>query len=85
MPLTTESRVIYTEVVPRRRLDFIPGVKSYQVPTTVEFEASPHDMRMVLTFEAMHNEDWTKMALIGRERVSSANWRSSSRHEHQPA
>ena len=34
MPLTTESRVIYTEVVPPRRLaysqlaDFIPGIRS---------------------------------------------------------
>jgi uncharacterized protein YndB with AHSA1/START domain len=73
MPLTTESRVIYTEVVPPRRLaysqlaDFIPGVKPYEVPTTVELDASPQGVRMVLTFEAMHDEHWTKLAVMGWE------------------
>jgi len=73
MPLTTEARLIYTEVVPLRRLactqmvDFIPGVDAYEVATTVEFDASPRSVRMVLTFDAMHDERWTQMAVMGWE------------------
>jgi uncharacterized protein YndB with AHSA1/START domain len=73
MPLTTESRVIYTEVVPPRRLaylqlaDFIPGIEPYEVPTTVELDQSPQGVRMVLTFAAMHDEHWTSMAVMGWE------------------
>ena len=73
MPLTTEARLTYTEVSPRRRLaythlaDFIPGVTPYEVATTVEFDASPQGVRMVLTFDAMHDEQWTQMAVMGWE------------------
>jgi uncharacterized protein YndB with AHSA1/START domain len=73
MPLTTESVVTYTEVVPLKRLsfkqmaDFIPGVKPYEVATSVEFETTPQGVRMVLTLDAMHDEQWTKMAVMGWE------------------
>lgn len=73
MPKTTESRLTYTEVDPPRRLaysqtaDFIPGVEPYEVPTTVELETTPQGVRMVLTFSAMHDEHWTKMAVMGWE------------------
>ena len=73
MPLTTESLVTYTEVVPLKRLtftqlaDFIPGIKPYEVATTVEFETIPKGVRMVLTLDAMHDEQWTKMAVMGWE------------------
>jgi uncharacterized protein YndB with AHSA1/START domain len=73
MPETTESRLTYTEVVRYRRLayshlaDFIPGVEPYDVPTTVELESTPHGVRMILTFEAMHDEQWTKLAVMGWE------------------
>jgi uncharacterized protein YndB with AHSA1/START domain len=73
MPVTNEHRLTYTEVVPRRRLaythlaDFIPGVKAYGVATTVEFDTSPRGVRMVLTFDAMHDEHWTQMAVVGWE------------------
>jgi uncharacterized protein YndB with AHSA1/START domain len=73
MPLTTESLVTYTEVEPLRRLgfrqmaDFIPGVKPYEVETTVALETSPQGVRMVLTLDAMHDEQWTKMAVMGWE------------------
>src|SRR4029079_16372857 len=42
MPLITEARITYTEVVPQRRLgyttlsDFIPGVEPYDVATMME-------------------------------------------------
>ena len=73
MPLTTESLVRYTEVVPLARLaftqmaDFIPGVKPYEVATTVAFEMIPEGVRLVLTLDAMHDEHWTKLAVMGWE------------------
>ena len=73
MPLTTESRAVYTEVVPLQRLaftqlaDFIPNVKPYEVATTVEFEPGPQGVRLVLLLDAMHDDYWTKMAVMGWE------------------
>lgn len=73
MPVTNEHRLTYTEVVPRRHLaythlaDFIPGVQPYQVETTVQFDAGLQGVRMVLTFDAMHDEHWTQLAVMGWE------------------
>jgi uncharacterized protein YndB with AHSA1/START domain len=73
MALTTESLVTYTDVVPLKRLaftqmaDFIPGVTPYEVATTVELETVPQGVRLVLTLDAMHDEYWTKMAVMGWE------------------
>jgi uncharacterized protein YndB with AHSA1/START domain len=73
MSLTTPSSITYTEVVPRKRLaftqlaDFIPNVKPYEVAMTVDFDTGPQGVRMVLTLDAMHDEYWTKMAVMGWE------------------
>ena len=73
MPVTTENRATYTEVVPLKRLaftqlaDFIPNVKPYEVAMTVEFETSPRGVRMVVILDAMHDDYWTKMAVMGWE------------------
>lgn len=73
MPVTTESLVTYTDVVPLKRLafrqmaDFIPGVKPYEVATVVELETIPEGVRLALTLDAMHDEYWTKMAVMGWE------------------
>jgi uncharacterized protein YndB with AHSA1/START domain len=73
MPVATDARVRFTEVVPLKRLaftqlaDFIPNVQPYQVATTVDFEASSQGVRMVLVLDAMHDEQWTKMAVMGWE------------------
>jgi uncharacterized protein YndB with AHSA1/START domain len=73
MPLTTETRATYTELVPRKRLaftqlvDFVPGVTPYEVATAVEFDTSAEVVRMVVTLDAMHDESWTKMAEMGWE------------------
>jgi uncharacterized protein YndB with AHSA1/START domain len=73
MPVTTVSRLTYTEIDPPRRLaysqtaDFIPGVEPYEVPTTVELETTPQGVRLVLTFAAMHDERWTNLAVMGWE------------------
>lgn len=73
MPLTTENRLTYTEVTLQKRLaftqkaDFIPGVDPYDVGTMVEFHSSGPGVRMLLTIDAMHDEHWTKMAVMGWE------------------
>ena len=72
MPVSVEHRLRYTDVVPQRRLayliqaDFIPGVKPYEVATTIEFEQQPEGVRLVLTFDAMHDENWTERSVRGR-------------------
>jgi uncharacterized protein YndB with AHSA1/START domain len=73
MPTTTSLRVTYTEVIPHRRLayisraDFIPGVEPYEVMTAVELHPVPDGVRMVIIFDAMHDESWTNMAVMGWE------------------
>ena len=73
MPLTQQLRITFTEVVPRRRLaylhlaDFIPGVEPYDVATVVEFHPMSDGVRMVLTFDAMHSDEWTERATMGWE------------------
>lgn len=73
MPLTTETRITYREIVPKRRLaytnvvDFVPGVPPYEVTTVVEFDAGAYGVRMVLTMDAMHDERWTQLAVMGWE------------------
>jgi hypothetical protein len=73
MPLTTEARLTYTEIDAPRRLaythlaDFIPGVEPYDVATVVELRAVEEGVSMVLTFEAMHDAEWTQRAVMGWE------------------
>jgi uncharacterized protein YndB with AHSA1/START domain len=73
MPITTEARITFTEVVPLQRLayvhltDFIPGVEPYDVATVVELHRTPGGVRMVMTFDAMHDDEWTRRAVMGWE------------------
>lgn len=73
MPLSHDARITFTEIVPRRRLayvhlaDFIPGVDPYDVATVVEFHPTERGVRMVLTFDAMHDDEWTRRATMGWE------------------
>lgn len=73
MPLTQELRITFTEVVPLARLaylhlaDFIPGVDPYDVATVVEMQQVGDDVRMTLTFDAMHSDEWTMRARMGWE------------------
>jgi len=67
------QRVMIEQVDPPRRLvykdiaDFIPGVEPYEVETVVELSEVEDGVRMVLTFDAMHDDDWTQRAKLGRE------------------
>jgi len=73
MPLVTKHRLTYTEVNPVRRLaykymvDFIPGVVPYEVNTVIELHEVRDGVRMVLTFDRMHDDVWTRLAVMGRE------------------
>jgi uncharacterized protein YndB with AHSA1/START domain len=73
MPLVIETRATYTAVVPPRRLayttraDFIPGVEPYDAATLVELDSTADGVRLVLTIDAMHDEQWTQMAVMGWE------------------
>ena len=73
MPLTNHTRGWYEEIVPLERLlfwqiaDFVPGVAAYDVETLVELFPGPQGVRLVLTFDAMHDERWTQMAKMGWE------------------
>jgi uncharacterized protein YndB with AHSA1/START domain len=73
MPLTTEARKTYTEVVAGKRLayaslaDFIPGVASYEFATVVDLLPSPGGVRVLMRVEPMHDEEWTQRLVAGRE------------------
>jgi uncharacterized protein YndB with AHSA1/START domain len=61
----THSR--FTEVVPRERLvltnviDFLPGVDPYESVIAVELARQGHRVRMVVTLQGMHSEEFTRM------------------------
>jgi uncharacterized protein YndB with AHSA1/START domain len=73
MALSTESRITFKEVTPPRRLvyahltDFIPGVAPYDVDTQLELEAVDGGVKLVLTLDPMHSEEWTQRAVMGWE------------------
>ena len=73
MPLTTEARLTYTAIVPGKSIaythkaDFIPGIEPYDVENKVEFFAEGGNVRMVLTLDPMHSDEWTQRATMGME------------------
>jgi uncharacterized protein YndB with AHSA1/START domain len=73
MPLTTEAKLTYTEIVPGKSIsythkaDFIPGVEPYDVGNKVEFFKEGRNVRMVLTLDPMHSDEWTERSVMGME------------------
>jgi uncharacterized protein YndB with AHSA1/START domain len=73
MPLSTESRKIFTELVRPTRIaytslaDFIPGVDPYEFLTVVDITPSGDAARVVMTVDPMHDEVWTQRLVMGRE------------------
>jgi uncharacterized protein YndB with AHSA1/START domain len=73
MPLETESRITFLEIVTNRLLvykhavDFVPGVAPYGVGTRVELQPTASGVRMLLTLDPMHDEIWTQRAVMGWE------------------
>ena len=73
MPISTECKVTYTEVSPPGRLayktltDFVPGVTPYEVATVVELQATADGVKLIVTFDGMHDDLWTERARAGHE------------------
>jgi uncharacterized protein YndB with AHSA1/START domain len=73
MPVTNNLRIVFSEVEPPRRLvyrhgvDFVPGVPPYDTGTRLELETTADGVRLVLTIDAMHDEEWTQRAVMGWE------------------
>jgi uncharacterized protein YndB with AHSA1/START domain len=73
MPLTTESRKTFTELVRPKRIaylslvDFVPGVKPYEFLTVVDLQPSADNVGLVMTVDAMHDDEWTQRLVMGRE------------------
>jgi hypothetical protein len=71
MPLSQDCRITFTEVISLRRLayvhlaDFVPGVEPYDVATVIELQLTAEGVRMTLTFDAMHDDEWTRRAVMG--------------------
>jgi hypothetical protein len=45
--------------------DFIPGIKPYEVGAVIDFHTIPQGVRLTVTEDALHNEEWTKMSETG--------------------
>jgi uncharacterized protein YndB with AHSA1/START domain len=70
-PPSHAVRSRFAELKPRSRLvlrnviDFLPGVATYQSNIAVDFIPSGDRVRMVVTLDGMHSEEFTKMQLEG--------------------
>jgi uncharacterized protein YndB with AHSA1/START domain len=73
MPETTRTRITYKEVAREKRLayvnhvDFVPGKEPYEAPMSIDFERAPNGVRLILTFDPMHDEVWTGRMVAGWE------------------
>jgi len=70
-PTSHQTRGRFVELRPHERLaithviDFLPGVKPYESTMVVEFFPSSESVRMVVTLDPMHNEEFTRMSTMG--------------------
>lgn len=70
-PLSHPTRSRFTELEPRSRLvltsviDFLPGVAPYESNIAVDLTSSGDSVRMVVSLDAMHSDDVTKMQKEG--------------------
>jgi uncharacterized protein YndB with AHSA1/START domain len=70
-PSSHEARARFTEFRPFERvaitsaIDFLPGVKPYESTIGVDFFSSGESVRMVVTLDPMHDQEFTKMSTMG--------------------
>jgi uncharacterized protein YndB with AHSA1/START domain len=70
-PTSHGVRARFTEVRRYARLaianliDFVPGVKPYESTIVVDFFPSGESVRMVITLDPMHDEEFTRMSTMG--------------------
>ena len=73
MPLTIEASLTYIEIVPGQsiawlhKVDFVPGVAPYDAGSKVEFFPEGKAVRMVVTLDPMHSDEWTQRSVMGWE------------------
>jgi uncharacterized protein YndB with AHSA1/START domain len=66
MPLSSEFRRTFTEVVPSARLaylsviDFVPDQAPYEHLTVIDIEAAGERTNVVMTLDPLHDEAWTQ-------------------------
>ncbi len=71
MPLVNRARNVYTDVSrPRRlafrtRVDFVPGIRPYDVEVAVEFRPVRQGTQVVVTSSKMHNEQFEGLSKQG--------------------
>ena len=46
-------------------IDFLPGVTAYESTMVAEFFVSGDSVRMVITLEPMHSDEFTRMSMMG--------------------
>lgn len=70
-PVSHATRSRFVELTPRSRLvlrnviDFLPGVATYESEIAVDLFPSGDGVRMVVTLDAMHDDEFTKMQKDG--------------------
>jgi uncharacterized protein YndB with AHSA1/START domain len=70
-PTSHATRSRFSELEPLRRLvltnviDFLPGVTPYESDITVDFSSTGGAVRMVVTLEGMHDDQFTNMQKDG--------------------
>ena len=70
-PSAHKTQARYTAIEPCTRLvmtnviDFLPGVATYEADIAVELIADGDRVRMVVTFDGMHNDEFSKMQRDG--------------------
>ncbi len=70
-PTSHEARARFSELRLHDRLaittvvDFVPGMKPYESTIVAEFFPSGENVRMVVTLDPMHNEEFTNMQKQG--------------------
>jgi len=70
-PSAHETHATFTRFQPQTRLalthriDFVPGVPPYDSTMAVEFLPSGDHVRMVVTLDPLHDEQMTRMSVMG--------------------
>ncbi len=70
-PVSHSTRGTFSVLQPYERLalthviDFLPGVTPYHNTAVAEFFATGDSVRMVITLDRLHDEEWTRNATMG--------------------
>ena len=87
LPLSTQSQKTFTEIDAGRRLaydslvDFVPGVEPYEFSTVVDLDSTDDGVKVTMTVEALHDEEWTQRLLAGRSNELDNLGRAVAQHK----